>query len=74
MFHIASDSKRFTALAILLLVEQNKQVLSDAIHQYIAELVNFGRTITIQHLLNHTRGLRDQLQLLGMAGIRICEE
>ncbi|MEM9717961.1 MAG: serine hydrolase domain-containing protein [Bacteroidota bacterium] len=69
VFHIASDSKRFTAMAILLLEKQGLISLSDDIHQFFPKLHDFGRKITIKNLLHHTSGLRDQWQLLGMAGI-----
>lgn len=71
VFHIASDSKRFTALAILLLEKQGLLSLSDDIRQYFPELHDFGHKITIRNLLHHTSGLRDQWQLLGMAGMLI---
>ncbi|MBT8218725.1 MAG: beta-lactamase family protein [Bacteroidia bacterium] len=71
VFHIASDSKRFTALSILLLEKEGKLSLSEPIHQYLPDLYDFGFPITIRHLLNHTSGLRDQWQLLGMAGWNI---
>jgi len=71
VFHIASDSKRFTALAILLLEKRGLLKLSNDIRQYFPKLPNFGHTITIKNLLQHTSGLRDQWQLLGMAGMRM---
>ncbi|WP_297707924.1 serine hydrolase [uncultured Eudoraea sp.] len=71
VFHIASDSKRFTALAILLLEEQGELKLSDSIQKYLTSFPDFGHEITIEHLLQHTSGLRDQWQLLGMAGWRM---
>lgn len=71
VFHIASDSKRFTALAILLLEKQGLLKLSNDIRQYFPQLHDFGHKITIKNLLQHTSGLRDQWQLLGMAGVRM---
>ncbi len=71
VFHIASDSKRFTALAILMLEAQGKLNLSDNIRDYLTEFPGFEYKITIEYLLQHTSGLRDQWQLLGMAGWRM---
>ncbi|WP_353721163.1 serine hydrolase [Dyadobacter sp. 676] len=68
IFHVASVSKQFTAYAIVLLAEQGKLSLDDDIRKYIPEVPDFGKTITIRHLLNHTSGLRDQWNLLAMAG------
>lgn len=70
-FHIASVSKQFTAFAILLLAEDGKIELDDDIRKYIPEVPDFGETITLRHLANHTSGLRDQWELLVMAGWRM---
>lgn len=71
VFHVASVSKQFTAMAILLLEKQGKLSIDDDIHKYLPELADFGARITLRHLLNHTSGLRDQWELLGMAGWRL---
>ncbi|GAB2772712.1 hypothetical protein GCM10027275_14550 [Rhabdobacter roseus] len=68
VFHVASVSKQFTAYAIVLLAEQGKLSLDDDIHKYLPEVPDFGKTITIRHLIHHTSGLRDQWNLLAMAG------
>ena len=70
VFHVASISKQFTAAAILLLAQDGKLSLDDDVHKYITELPDFGARITIRHLLHHTSGLRDQWELLGLAGWR----
>lgn len=59
VFNIASTSKQFTAAAILVLVAEGKLKLNDDIRTYLPELSNLGTRITIDHLLNHTSGLRD---------------
>jgi CubicO group peptidase (beta-lactamase class C family) len=69
-FHVASLSKQFTAAAILLLEEDGKLSLDDDVHKYISELPDFGAKITIRNLLHHTSGLRDQWDLLDLAGWR----
>lgn len=71
IFNIGSISKQFTAMGIVLLEEQNKLSFDDNIRKHIPELPNFGRSITIRHLLHHTSGLRDLHGLLGLAGWRI---
>jgi CubicO group peptidase (beta-lactamase class C family) len=70
VFHVASMSKQFTALTILLLEQQGKLSLDDDVRTYIPELPDFGQRITIRHLIHHTSGLRDQWDLLGLAGWR----
>lgn len=70
-FHVASLSKQFTAFAVLLLAQDGKLSLDDDVHRYVPELPDFGQVIRIRHLLNHTSGLRDQWNLLVMAGWRM---
>jgi CubicO group peptidase (beta-lactamase class C family) len=70
IFHIASISKQFTAFAIELLAREGKLSLDDDIRKYLSELPDYGKRITIAHLMHHTSGLRDQWNLLWMAGWR----
>jgi CubicO group peptidase (beta-lactamase class C family) len=74
VFHVASVSKQFTAMAIHLLAKQGKLSLDDEVKKYIAEFPDFGHKITIRHLLHHTSGLRDQWSLLIMSGWRLSED
>ncbi|RPH35843.1 class A beta-lactamase-related serine hydrolase, partial [bacterium] len=71
IFHMASVSKQFTAMAILMLADQKKLSLDDSIQQYLPEMPDFGRTITIRHLIHHTSGLRDQWNLWALGGGRL---
>jgi CubicO group peptidase (beta-lactamase class C family) len=71
VFHVASVSKQFTAFAIALLSDQGKLSLDDDIRLYLPEIPDFGRIITIRHLVHHISGLRDQWELLAMAGWRL---
>jgi CubicO group peptidase (beta-lactamase class C family) len=70
VFHVASMSKQFTAASIVLLAQQGKLSLDDDVRKYIPELPDFGERITIRHLVHHTSGLRDQWNLLELAGWR----
>lgn len=70
IFHIASISKEFTAMAIVMLAQQGKLSLDDEVRKYVPEVPDFGERITIRHLIHHTSGLRDQWSLLEMAGWR----
>ena len=71
IFHVASVSKQFTAFAINLLADEGKLSLDDDIRKHLPELNDFGEKITIRHLIHHTSGLRDQWELLAMAGWRL---
>jgi CubicO group peptidase (beta-lactamase class C family) len=68
IFEAGSVSKQFTAAAILLLVEEGKLRLTDDIRRFVPELPDYGATITIDHLLNHTSGLRDWGSVMDLAG------
>ncbi|MGQ0540043.1 MAG: serine hydrolase domain-containing protein [Gemmatimonadaceae bacterium] len=69
-FYIASTSKQFTAASIALLAQQGLLSLDDDVRKYVSELPDFGRPITIRHLIHHTSGLRDYLSLFGLTGGR----
>ncbi len=71
VFDIGSTSKQFTATSIVMLAQQNKLSLDDDIRKYLPEIPNYGHTITIRHLLNHTSGIRDYLQLMCASGVNI---
>jgi CubicO group peptidase (beta-lactamase class C family) len=70
IFHVASISKQFTAMSILLLEEQGKLSIDDDVRKYVPELPNYGKRITLRNLVNHTSGIRDQWTLLELAGWR----
>ncbi|NIO80107.1 MAG: serine hydrolase, partial [Candidatus Aminicenantes bacterium] len=71
VFHVASVSKQFTAMAISMLEAEGKLSINDDIRKHLPEVPDFGKTITIRHLLHHTSGIRDQWELLIMAGWRM---
>jgi len=71
VFHIASVSKQFTCFSILLLEKEGKLSINDDIRKYIPEVPDFGKVITLNHLMHHMSGLRDQWELLAMAGWRL---
>jgi CubicO group peptidase (beta-lactamase class C family) len=59
IFEAGSVSKQFTAYSILLLESEGKLKLTDDVRKYVPELPVYEVPITIQHLLNHTSGLKD---------------
>lgn len=70
-FHMASISKQFAGWAIILLARQGKLKLTDDVRKYLPWFPDLKKSITIQHLLNHTSGIRDQWQLLAISGTRL---
>lgn len=63
-FLLASVTKQFTAMAIMLLAEQRRVQLDDTLAKFCPEFPDYAKTITIRELLNHTSGLPDYEQLL----------
>ncbi|HMM43289.1 MAG TPA: serine hydrolase domain-containing protein, partial [Thermomicrobiales bacterium] len=70
VFHVASVSKQFTAIAVALLADEGKLSLGDDIRDYVPEMPDLGATITIRQCIHHTSGLRDQYGLFRLAGWR----
>jgi CubicO group peptidase (beta-lactamase class C family) len=68
IYEAGSVSKQFTATGVILLALDRKLSLSDDIRKYVPEIPDYGQTITIRHLLNHTSGLRDWGSVAGIAG------
>jgi CubicO group peptidase (beta-lactamase class C family) len=69
--NIGSTSKQFTAFAIMLLAEQGKLSLDDDVRKHIPELPDLGETVTVRHILSHTSGYREFLNLILMTGRRL---
>jgi CubicO group peptidase (beta-lactamase class C family) len=63
-FHIASLSKQFTAFAILLLEADGRLSLQDDVRRFVPELHDYPQIITLDHLLHHTSGLRDEWMMM----------
>jgi CubicO group peptidase (beta-lactamase class C family) len=71
VFNIASATKQFTAMCVLMLAQQGKLSLDDDIRKHVPEVPDFGKVITLRHLLHHSSGLRDLEEMLSMAGWRM---
>lgn len=70
VFLLASVSKQFVVFLIMLLAQGGHLSLDDDIRKHIPEVPNFGKTITIRHLIHHTSGLREDLTCFNLAGWR----
>lgn len=69
--NIGSTSKQFTAFAVMLQAERGALSLEDDVRRYVPELPDLGDTIRVKHLITHTSGLREFLNLLLMTGRRL---
>ncbi|MFZ2906031.1 MAG: serine hydrolase domain-containing protein [Cyclobacteriaceae bacterium] len=68
IFESGSVAKQFTAASILLLASEGKLNLQDDVRKYVPELPTYDAPIVIQHLLNHTSGLKDWGVVGGITG------
>jgi CubicO group peptidase (beta-lactamase class C family) len=63
-FRLASCTKQFTAMAIMLLAHDGKLRYDETLTEVFPEFPAYGKTITIRNLLNHTSGLHDYESLM----------
>ena len=66
-FRLASCSKQFTAMSIMLLVRDGELHYEDKLTDVFPDFPAYGKTITIRNLLNHTSGLPDYEDLMDAA-------
>ena len=63
-FRLASCTKQFTAMAVMLLVRDGKLRYQDRLTDIFPDFPEYGKGITIRNLLNHTSGLLDYEDLM----------
>ncbi len=71
--NIGSSSKQFTGFALALLASRGKLSLDDDVRKHIPELKDFGKKITVRHLLTHTAGYREFINTLLIEGRQVLE-
>jgi CubicO group peptidase (beta-lactamase class C family) len=71
--NIGSSSKQFTGFALALLASRGKLSLDDDVRKHIPELKDFGKPITVRHLLSHTTGYREFINTLIIEGRQVLE-
>ena len=59
IFQSGSVGKQFTAMAVMMLVEEGKLGLDDKINKYFTDAPAEWSSITVRHLLTHTSGMTD---------------
>jgi CubicO group peptidase (beta-lactamase class C family) len=70
VFDVGSLAKQFTALCIALLEEEGVLDLDEDVRRHVPEMPVYDAPVTIRHLIHHTSGLRDYIELLALGGIR----
>jgi len=63
-YRLASVSKQFTAMAIMLLARDGKLGYDQPVRAILPELPAGAQAVTVRHLLNHTSGLPDYEDLI----------
>lgn len=66
-FRLASCTKQFTAIAIMLLVQDGKLRYDETLGELFPDFPEYGRKITLRQLLTHTAGLPDYEDLMAAA-------
>ena len=66
-FRLASFTKQFTAMAIMLLVHDGKLRYDETLTEIFPDFPAYGKTISIHNMLNHTSGLPDYEDLMDAA-------
>src|SRR5215469_3290253 len=70
-FRIASVTKQFTCLAVLLLASEGKLALTDDVRRYLPQMPDLGAPISIDQLMRNMSGIRDMLELMRMGGLAV---
>jgi CubicO group peptidase (beta-lactamase class C family) len=68
VFESGSVAKQFVAASVLLLASEGKLSMKDDARKYIPELPQYNAIITVQHLMNHTSGIKDWGSLFSVTG------
>ena len=63
-FRLASFTKQFTAMAIMLLVHDGRLRYDETLTEIFPDFPDYGKSITVRSLLNHVSGLPDYEDLM----------
>ena len=66
VFEIGSLTKQFTAVALMMLVEEGKVALDDSVTKHLTQLPPTWAKITVRHLLTHSSGIQEYLSVPGL--------
>ena len=69
-YRLGSITKSFTAIAVMQLQQQGKLSVKDLVCKYVDPCPEAWNAITIYHLLTHTSGLQNYMELSGYTGLK----
>lgn len=73
VFDMASNSKQFTADAVLLLAGRHELALSDPLSDFLDNPPAWTRHVTLGDLMRHTSGIPDYQDLLEAKGVKVTD-
>jgi CubicO group peptidase (beta-lactamase class C family) len=73
-FRLASCTKQFTAMAVMLLVHDGKLRYENRLTDIFPDFPEYGKAISVRNLLNHTSGLLDYEDLMAKPAVRTPPE
>jgi len=73
IFQTGSVGKQFTAMAVMMLVEEGKIGLDDKLSRYVPESPEIWKEVTIRKLLTHTSGIADYAGDVGPMGNQVID-
>ena len=68
IFHVASLTKPFTAMCIMLLQERGLLDIHEDVRKYVPDMIGFSEPLTLKQLLNMVSGLRGYYEMLFLQG------
>ncbi|MFK8060086.1 MAG: serine hydrolase [Polaribacter sp.] len=74
VFQVGSITKQFTAVSILMLLEEGKLSLEDEITKFIPDYPTNGKKITVHHLLTHTSGIKSYTSMQSFGKVMTIDE
>lgn len=74
VFRLGSITKQFTAAAIMMLVEEGKLSLDDEITKFLPDYPTNEKSITVEHLLTHTSGIKSYTNIPGWMQKKVKEQ
>jgi CubicO group peptidase (beta-lactamase class C family) len=72
VYEIGSITKQFTSMAVMLLREQGRVSVDDALGKYLTNIPEAWKPVTLKQLLSHTSGIPDYEAVMGYDSYRLA--
>jgi CubicO group peptidase (beta-lactamase class C family) len=73
-FRIASITKQFTAVAVLMLTDRKRLSLTDPISKHISNLPDAWKKVTVRQLLDHTSGIPSYTDFVDLRSFALTKQ